>query len=431
MKNCFQSIMPDSLTGAILAVEGIKEGTVLLNGPTGCKLYHSAISDEQLPTQLSFDPLNYPEEFYFGQPRVPCTYLDGYDYVYGSQNKLIKLLRAIKSKGCKLLAVINSPGAALIGDDLDRLIKEEMGDCLYFSMESTGFSGTFNEGFQNAIINLLSILLKNRNDIVPKSVNLIGISIYDKYFQGNIKEIKRLLKLCNIKTISTICVGESIENIKDSLKAEYNVVLYPEYGLKIAKWMEEKFNIPYMILDEGVPIGFEGTENFVYNICYKLNGDNTLFKEKLERAKARSYIYISRFNSLTGLPKGCTFSIRGETSTAYALAKWLYSYLGMIPLSIEIPEGKGIFYEKLYNFLDNIGYKRALTTSISENTAHIVFGDGNTILQLRAQGKKFTGVEISLPTLGYIDVVPKSIFGIKGSLMIVEQILNSLSFMDV
>lgn len=344
---------------------------------------------------------------------------------------MIKLLREIKGKGCKLLAVINSPGAALIGDDLDRLIKEEMGDCLYFSMESTGFSGTFNEGFQNAIINVLSILLKNRNGVTPKSVNLIGISIYDKYFQGNIKEIKRLLKLCNIKTISTICAGESIENIKDALKAEYNVVLYPEYGLKIAKWMEENFNIPYMILDEGVPIGFEATENFVYNVCYKLNGDNTLFKEELERAKARSYIYISRFNSLTGLPKGCTFSIKGETSTAYALAKWLYSYLGMIPLSIEIPEGKGIFYEKLYNSLDNIGYKRALTTSIYENTAHIVFGDGNTILQLRAKGKKFTGVEISLPTLGYINVIPKSIFGIKGSLMIVEQILNSLSFMDV
>src|SRR3712207_3247946 len=152
MKNCFQSIMPDSLTGAILAIDGIKDGAVILNGPTGCKLYHSAISDEQFPRQLSFDPLNYPEEFYFGQPTIPCTYLDGYDYVYGSSEKLGKLLKQIKKENYNLLAVINSPGASLIGDDLNRLIKSEVNDIAYFSMESTGFSGTFNQGFENAMI---------------------------------------------------------------------------------------------------------------------------------------------------------------------------------------------------------------------------------------------------------------------------------------
>jgi nitrogenase molybdenum-iron protein alpha/beta subunit len=66
--------------------------------------------------------------------------------------------------------------------------------------------------------------------IIPKSVNLVGISINNKYYEGNIKEIERLLNLCGIKVISTLCAGDDFDTIKNSNQAALNVVLYPEYG---------------------------------------------------------------------------------------------------------------------------------------------------------------------------------------------------------
>ena len=39
-----KSISPDSITGMIFAAEGIKNAIVLLNGPMGCKFYHSTTS---------------------------------------------------------------------------------------------------------------------------------------------------------------------------------------------------------------------------------------------------------------------------------------------------------------------------------------------------------------------------------------------------
>ena len=39
------NITPDSLSGLIFAFEGIHNTTVLLNGPSGCKFYHSATSE--------------------------------------------------------------------------------------------------------------------------------------------------------------------------------------------------------------------------------------------------------------------------------------------------------------------------------------------------------------------------------------------------
>ena len=38
------SILPDCTTGAIFAVEGIQNAVVLLNGPMGCRFYHSTTS---------------------------------------------------------------------------------------------------------------------------------------------------------------------------------------------------------------------------------------------------------------------------------------------------------------------------------------------------------------------------------------------------
>jgi nitrogenase molybdenum-iron protein alpha/beta subunit len=422
--------MADSLTGALFAVEGIKDAAVILNGPTGCKFYHSAISDYQFPRELSFDPLNYPEEFYFGQPRIPCTYLDGYDYVYGSSEKLKNILRDIEGKEYNLLAVVNSPGAALIGDDLNGFLKSEVKDTLCFSIESTGFSGDFGDGFQKAVIKILESMCMEPGKVISKSVNLIGISIYNKYYEGNIKEIKRLLNLCGIEVISTLCAGDDFHTIKNSNKAALNVVLYPEYGCEIAKWMEKEYHRPYILCDDGLPIGFESTEYFIKNICESLEIDPYYALDEIKGARARSFLYISRFNSITGLPKGSSFSIRGEASVVYPMTKWLYTYLGMVPASIQLMESNYKKLEqKLHSFLENIGFEDVFEKSIYEEAGEIVFADGNTIAQLRLKNKKFTGIEIGLPSLGYIDLMPKTIMGSKGALMLVEQVLNGLQFL--
>ena len=107
------NITPDSISGIIFAFEGLKDTVVLLNGPTGCKFYHSATSDNQMIRRQEFDPLNYPPIWYFGQPRVPCSFLDKRDYVYGSGEKIREGIEFLRSRlSFARLIVVNSPGAA-------------------------------------------------------------------------------------------------------------------------------------------------------------------------------------------------------------------------------------------------------------------------------------------------------------------------------
>jgi nitrogenase molybdenum-iron protein alpha/beta subunit len=424
-----ENITPDSLTGAIFAIEGIKDACVVLNGPTGCKFYHSAISDSQYLRSLSFDPLEYAEGFYFGQPRVPSTYLDGHDYVFGSGDKMSKILRSVMKKHFKLIAVINSPGAALIGDDLERFLAQEVHGIPCFALENTGYSGSFGTGYQKAMLKVMDTLAMRPRKVRNNTVNLIGLCIYQKYFDNNFQILKRLLEYCDIEVISAPGATDSVETMTHITEAALNVVLYPEYGMEIARKLEAEHHLPYICLEEGPPIGFDATLAFVRQICIALDVNPAKAVESIEKAKARAYLYLARFSSLLGLPKGALFSIKAEASVAYALTKWLCTYLGMIPAAISIlPETDNTFIAKIETFLDSISYREALQNPIIETPTNILFADGNTISGLKLYGQKFCGIEISLPTLGYLDITEKHLLGEQGSLFLLEQIMNGLRY---
>lgn len=425
-----ENIVPDSFTGAIFALEGVKDACVALNGPTGCKFYHSAISDSQYLRAASYNPLEFTEGYFFGQPRVPSTFLDGNDYVFGGGDKIASLLRAAIKHNYALIAVINSPGAALIGDDLERFLEEEVKGIPCFAMENTGFSGGFGLGYQNAMISALKAIgLAPPPQAKKKAVNLLGLCIYQKYYDQNYLALKTMLALCGIDVIAAPGAGSAVADMRRINEAALNVAVYPEYGRAIAEYLEADYGIPWLCPAEGPPIGFDAAAALTRQICEALDADSGKALEALDRARARSYLYLARFSSLLGLPKGSLFSIKAEASTAYALTKWLCGYLGMIPAAISVlPDSDPGFTEKLRDFLGGIHYQETLKYSIIETPTHVLLADGNTIAELRLYGQKFCGIEIALPVLGYLDITEKTLFGGQGALFLLEQILNGLRF---
>jgi nitrogenase molybdenum-iron protein alpha/beta subunit len=426
-----ENIGPDSFSGALFAVEGVRDGCTILNGPTGCKFYHSAISDSQFMRQATYSPLEYTEGF-FGQPRIPATYLDGHDYVFGSGEKLSNILRMAAGKKYALIAVINSPGATLIGDDLDRFIAGETKGASIpcFALENSGFSGAFGSGYQKAMLKVLDVLeLKKETPKGNPAVNLLGLSIYQKYFDNNYKTIRKLLELCGIETISAPGAGDPVAAMKNIPSAALNVVIYPEYGKETAEYLKERFALPYIIPGEGPPVGFYSTAGFIKEICEYFNVPSLRAEAVLDAARAGAYLHLSRFSSLLGMPRGCLFSVKADSSAAYALTRWLCSYLGMIPAAVSVlPGGDAVFTKKLEDFLDSVNHGEALANPVIETPAQILLADGNTISAARLYGQKFCGIEIALPSLGYIDVTEKTLFGAEGGLFLLEQILNGLRY---
>ncbi|QIB68998.1 oxidoreductase [Aminipila butyrica] len=446
MNDYLQNITPDSFSGIVFGLEGLSNTIVLINGPTGCKFYHAATSDNQSIKQLQFDSLNYPEQWYFGQPRVPCTYLDKRDYVYGSKDKIIEALNFFKENiNFDMLCIVNSPGASLIGDDLKGITEGLCENLPCVLIQTPGYSKTVCEGFEAAMIQLFSQFLeqgwlkkdlkneKERNRSSQKTVNLIGLSILHKYVEGDVKELTRLLNLCGIQVNAVLACNLTMKQLERVGEADLNIVIHAEYGLRTAEYLKEAFGTFYYLC-QGMPVGFKATEDFLRGIVKALGADERNMSsvvEESERARARAYVYLSRLNSLTGLPKGVRFAIEGTWSECYSYVTFLVEYFGMAAESISVLNASwdsGHMEEKLRDFLRLHQMEEALERNILETSSELVLANANTIAKLKLRGLIFSGIEISLPSMGYIDVIPKTHVGISGALLLSEQVINGMMF---
>lgn len=430
MNTYLSSITPDSLSGILFAFEGITCTVVLLNGPTGCKFYHSSTADSQTIRLFEFDPLNYPEKWYFGQPRVPCTFLDSNDYIYGSKDKLEEALCFLRDNvAFDLLCIVNSPGAALIGDDLRGISARLVPDLPVVVLETPGFSSDVCTGYDAAAVALIEQLpIEKPERILPKTVNLLGLSIFHKYYSGDSEELRRLLGLCGITVNCVLCADCSLKTVASLPAAELNIVIHPEYALKTAHYLKTAFGTPYYVCP-GPPVGFSATEAFLRDVCAILGADAQNALTDSERARARAYSFLSRLNSLKGLPKGVHFALEGTYSELYAYTDFLICYFGMIPecLSVLNPHSD-CARDRLLTFLHGYGLSDVLDREIAQTRSELVFGSGNTIAMLKLKKHVFSGIETALPSLGYTDVVPKTHLGVRGALLLTELVLNGLIF---
>ncbi len=472
----FHDSRPDALTGAILAVEGIRDAAVLLNGPTGCKFFHGAVAEGQLPRESSYDPLRFIDEFYFGQPRVPSTYLDGDDYVFGAAEKLRRILPVVAGKGHRLIAVVNTPGAALIGDDLERFVRAADLDVPCVSIESTGYSGTMEDGFQEAVVRVLEVLLgrsehagpsEGAEDAEPSdhagtsaqagsperagpvehadptqhagtsesvepsqpSVALVGVSLFQRFWEGDVAELRRLLGLCGVRTAAVVCAGSTVADLRRLGRAHVGAVVHEDLADQLVPWLSEHAGLRIVRTGDrppaglpGTPIGFDGTEGWIRAVCASVGADPAPAVAAVDEARRRAAMHIKRFNSLTGLPKGATFSVQAPASVARPLTTWLHDYLGMIPVDdgreeSAVPAG----------LIAAVGTEGTASGPVADvPAADVVLADGATIARLRAAGSTAAGVEIALPSGGRIDVVPRCLLGAQGALFLLESVLNAL-----
>lgn len=417
---------PDDLMGAIMAIEGIRDAAVLLNGPTGCRSLYAPLSDSRFPRSDHLDWTVYDEEFYFGRPRVPSTYLDETDYVFGSAAKLKRLLAAITAKDYALIAVINSPAAALIGDDLERLLREANSPVPAIAIETPGFSRSIAQGFQNTLRAALRQLAPPEMQPIPKQINLLGISIYHKYWEGNVATLRQLLQPAGITVGTVLSADCSVADIRQMRQAECNVVIHEEYADQLTPWLASEYGMKTLLPQEGAPIGFDATETWIREVCQTLKVDPTPSLKLILDAKRRAFLPLNRFNRETGLPKGATFAIRAEASLAYPLLKWLYSYLGMVPVAIQVTETSNRLARACQDYLNSIDRLEAWNADLKAQAPDIIFSNGATLSRLIGEGLSVSGVELSLPSTDHIDIIPKALLGTRGTLFILEHILNNL-----
>ncbi len=421
------TIRPDGFTGALMALEGIRDAAVILHGPTGCRGYHAALSEQWFPRDTRYEPLNYTDRFYFGQPRIPTTYLDGDDFVFGAGEKLTQAICAVLDRNPALVAVVNAPGAALIGDDLKRCLSsvEPQAPCVCIEMPS--ISQPTGEGHQQALIAVLDVLNLTPRQKKTHTVVLIGLSIVHQHWEGSTAELRQLLGLCGIEVLCVVGAGSSIEEWKKIPEASCFAVLHEEYGDRVARWLAERFPVPVVRMDAGAPIGFAATEEWLCSVAAAVKADPAPAIAELRERRREVARRMYRIDTFQDIVRGSRFSVQADPSVALPLTQWLYSYLGMIPAAVETPEYMDSpLAQRLQSFLESIHCDDAWQRNWREMEAEVLFADGCQAAVARVSGLIPACVELMLPSDIYWDIVPKALLGARGAAYLVEQVINGI-----
>lgn len=410
---------PDGFMGALFAFEGVKDSITILNGPTGCKYYPASLSESMFEREVSFNPLVNVMEFYFGQSRIPCTYLDADDYIMGTEPKMLRIDAQARDRKPSFIGMINSPGASLIGDGL-RVGDDQIPTA---RLESPGYSECMGEGFQRGVLSILKSINLRSQIMKPATVNLIGLSIWHLGWKDSIEDLTGLLNLCGIEVICTLGVDCSVEEMQKSTQASLNVIVDEDFSVSICRWFEQEWNVPYVRPPNGCPVGFDYLEDWIRLVCEGVAVDPRPALDRIQEMRRRAYREIFRLHTSTGLPKGQTFSVIAHSALATPIVKFLHSYLGMVPVSICINEGSR---EELDRYLSEFGME-GITNDLFIHPTDVVVGDGNTIAAMMAKGLTDNGVDIVNPSLKSVKMRPEPVLGLQGTCRLLDSILNALA----
>lgn len=417
-------IRPDGFTGALMAVEGISDARAILHGPGGCRICHMILSRKSFPRLEVRGMSDYNIPYFFGQPRLPCTYVEETNYINGAYELVVDALPYVKSRGDNMITIINSPGAALIGDDHDKAIAEAGITDKAFYIEESLVSVPLSQGYDHTMASVIEWLSPKRKEELSNSVNILGMSTLDKDWNNSVREIKKSIELMGLEPICVPGAGCSVSDLKRSVNASFNIVVSPEFGLETAKFYEKEYNIPYIMSPSGAPVGFDSTETWIKAISKMTSADPTRALERIKRYKKGVFNSLmgSRFKTIK--MRGSSFSICGEASIIYPLTKWLYDYLSIVPVGVVADPGSyQPCVDALKDFLSSIGRSSAWGKEPGE-WSDFVFSDGNSSALAERAGHCGKGVDIGLPTIEYLSMIPRPIYGAKGAMYLLDEIMK-------
>lgn len=171
MHECEGTLWPCALTGAAAALAETGGVGVVVHGSLGCYYYPSSVLHVFLH----------------------CSSLSERDIIHGTRDALTRTIDAIARK-YEMIAVLCTCVPAVTGEEVREILEERYGERPRFCViETPGFSGEYEEGYRRAITALCAGVSAD-ND----GVNIVGLSPYDLFSRGDLREVQRILGACGI-----------------------------------------------------------------------------------------------------------------------------------------------------------------------------------------------------------------------------------------
>ena len=224
----------------------------------------------------------YDEPRWYGSnSAVFCSGLRHMDAVLGNDDVLInKIVEAANELKPKFIAVLGSPVPMVIGTDFTGIANEieYVTGIPSIGLPTRGLA-YYGKGAADAIAELMKKFVKDKDDTIPGTINLLGITPLDFHTNSNAEDFRNLFETNGIKVLAAFSIGMELEDMQRSTGAQLNVAV-SQTGVQLAKHMECKYGIPYVAV---TPVG-DG-KVALETVCNALDGSFETFTPVTEDAE--------------------------------------------------------------------------------------------------------------------------------------------------
>ena len=195
----------------------------------------------------------YDEPRWYGsESKIFCSGLREIDAVLGNDEKLIRnILKTGELVQPTIYTVVGSPVPMVIGTDTKGIAHElEVTTGVpAFGFDTNGL-GLYHTGVSDAMCRLINRFTEKSDTKVERGINILGTTPLDLSANENAQDLKNRLEDWGFNVLGQMMMGASIEQIRNLDQAVVNLVVTSS-GLEVAKLLEKKFSIPYVV---GMPL---------------------------------------------------------------------------------------------------------------------------------------------------------------------------------
>lgn len=270
---------------------------------------------------------------YCGGLSLPSTNISERDVVFGGEKRLREQIEStLEIMDGDLYIVLTGCMVEMIGDDIDAVVSEFAGcDKPVLAVHTPSFRGNSYVGYELVLNALISKFIPRVHEKTPGTVNVLGIvPAQDVFWQGNLREIKRLLQRLGLNVNTLFGEGETLESIAKAGEAVLNIVVSDVYGIRAARKFEEIHGIPFIAA--GFPIGIDASAEFLRAVTQTLGLDSAMTEEVIRQERAIYYGYMERLADIYNDIDLQRYAIVvGDSNYAPAVSRFLSDQLGWLP----------------------------------------------------------------------------------------------------
>ncbi|NLL95144.1 MAG: hypothetical protein GX224_05285 [Thermoplasmatales archaeon] len=412
------SIAVDGFIASIMAAESMPGCRAILHGPGGCRMHTTRLSANEAirPYECREGP------FFFGHPRVPCTYVDEEDYINGADYKVTELLNLIDD--AEVCVVVTSPGTALIGDDLHGAVARSSFRGKTVIPEYCHMSEPAHMGYDSTVAEIVSAVCRP-TERVDDVVNVVGLPILLEGWRETVDELRSYLGAMGLTVGAFVGAGCTIGELAESTRACVNVAILPEFCARTAE-IYGRMGVPTIY--PGAPLGFDATSDWIRAVAEATGKDPDGALSMVDSVRGHASNVLTSGLHAGVIARGATFSVKLENSLALPLAQWLYEYLAMFPVCVETRGWWDDGYrERMEAFLDGIGCGDAIGREIGKTRADAAFAEGYTAKILEKRGVCSVGVDMGKPSKVRLRFRERPVLGARGAMRLLDDLFNDLA----